>query len=285
MTITSISGFLEKCFSNPLLKDDEKTIFYRGANQIKETPHIPSLYYPPNNFYEKEHLIFNETVSLFPDEISVQQKLTVEKLILMQHFRFPTRIMDISKNPLIGLFFSCFADRGQEKSLEKDGIVYVYAVSNYAIFYYDNDTVTILVNLCKLTNEEKRIDSSLSDRAFNEQPTIKRLLHCIRQDKPDFANHIDPGDTEEVVCLRPQMNSPRIIRQDGYFFLFGFKDEKKNYAKMKADWILDPVVIPAKSKKEILFQLDKMDINVGFVYPEMERVNEAMRERYGKKQR
>jgi len=28
-----------------------------------------------------------------------------------------------------------------------------------------------------------------------------------------------------------------------------------------------------------------MDINVGFVYPEMERVNEAMRERYGKKQR
>jgi len=70
MAITSISGFLEKCFSNPLLKDDEKTVFYRGVNEIfKETPHIPSLYYPPNNFYEKEHLIFNETVSLFPDEM------------------------------------------------------------------------------------------------------------------------------------------------------------------------------------------------------------------------
>jgi hypothetical protein len=193
--------------------------------------------------------------------------------------------MDISKNPLIGLFFSCFADRGQEKSLEKDGIVYVYAVPNHEISYCDSDTVTILANLCKLTNEEERIDSNLSDKAFNEQPTIKRLLHEIRQDKPDFASHIDPGETEGVVCLRPRMNSPRIIRQDGYFFLFGFKDEKKNYSKMKADWILDPVVIPAESKKAILFQLDKMDINVGFVYPEMERVNEAMRERYGKKQR
>jgi hypothetical protein len=193
--------------------------------------------------------------------------------------------MDISKNPLIGLFFSCFADRGQEKSLEKDGIVYVYAVSNYAISYCDSDTVTILVNLCKLTNEEKRIDSSLSDRAFNEQPTIKRLLHCIRQDKPDFASHIDPGETDGVVCLRPRMNNPRIIKQDGYFFLFGFKDRKETCSKLPQDWILDPVVIPAESKKAILFQLDKMDINVGFVYPEMERVNEAMRERYGKKQR
>jgi len=172
-------------------------------------------------------LIFNETVSLFPDEMSAQ-KLTVEKLILMQHFRFPTRIMDISKNPLIGLFFSCFADRGQEKSLEKDGIVYVYAVSNYAISYCDSDTVTILVNLCKLTNEEKRIDSSLSDRAFNEQPTIKRLLHCIRQDKPDFASHIDPGETDGVVCLRPRMNNPRIIKQDGYFFLVRFQGQKRN---------------------------------------------------------
>jgi len=189
----------------------------------------------------------------------------------------------MSKNPLIGLFFSCFADRGQEATLKEDGIVYVYAVPNYEISYCDSDTVTILANLCKLTNKEERIDSSLNDKAFNEQTTIKRLLHEIRQDKPDFANHIDPGETEEVVCLRPRMNSPRIIRQDGCFFLFGFRGEKKNCVKMKADQILASIVIPAESKEAILFQLDKMDINVGFVYPEMERVNESMRRRYGKK--
>jgi len=283
MAITSISDFLEKCFSNPLVKKENTTLFYRGVNEIfKETPHIPSLYYPPNNFYEKEHLIFNETISLFPDEMSAQ-KTTVEKLILMKHYNYPTRIVDISKNPLIGLFFACFADRGQDKTLKEDGIVYVYAVPNHEISYCDSDTVTILANLCKLTNEEERIDSNLSDKAFNEQPTIKRLLHEIRQDKPDFASHIDPGETEGVVCLRPRMNNPRIIKQDGYFFLFGFKDRKENCSKLPQDWIQDPISIPWDSKQSILEQLDAMDINEGFVYPDFEHVNNVVRKRYGNK--
>ncbi|GAB6392751.1 MAG: FRG domain-containing protein [Treponematales bacterium] len=283
MAITSISEFLEKCFCNPLVKKENTTLFYRGMNQEfpRATRHQPSLYYPPG-FYQKEHLIVQETVSIFPDEM-LAQKTTVEKLILMKHYCYPTRVLDISKNPLIGLFFSCFADKGQEETMKWNGIVSVYAVPTDQIYFCDSDTVTILANLCKLTNEEERIDSNLSDKAFNEQPTIKRLLHEIRQDKPDFASHIDPGETESVVCLRPRMNSPRIIRQDGYFFLFGFKDRKETCSKLPQDWILDPISIPSEAKQTILEQLDAMDINEGFVYPDFEHVNNVIKKHYGNK--
>jgi hypothetical protein len=284
MAITSISEFLEKCFSNPLVKKENTTLFYRGMNQEfpQATRHQPSLYYPLR-FYQKEHLIVQETVSIFPDEM-LAQKTTVEKLILMKHYCYPTRVLDISKNPLIGLFFSCFADKGQEETMKWNGIVSVYAVPTDQIYFCDSDTVTILANLCQLPDyPDYRINSGLSEGKFNNQKAIQELLHKIRQDKPDFASHIDPGETDGVLCLRPRMNNPRIIKQDGYFFLFGFKDRKENCSKLPQDWILDPISIPWDSKQPILEQLDAMDINEGFVYPDFEHVNNVIKKHYGNK--
>lgn len=136
---------MAKCFGNPLLKRDGLTVFYCGVNKIypAETRHIPNLYYPPNRFYENEDKIFKEVISLFPEE-TLAQRSTVEKLFLMQHYRFPTRLLDISKNPLVDLFFACFADKGRESSLKEDGVVYVYAVPTEEIKFSDSDTVSIL---------------------------------------------------------------------------------------------------------------------------------------------
>jgi hypothetical protein len=285
MEITSISGFMEKCFDNPLLKKDGVTVFYRGVNEIfpRETRHIPSLYYPSNRFYEHEETIFKEAVSVFPDEL-LAQHLTIEKLFLMQHYSFPTRIMDISKNPLVSLFFACFSDRGQQASLEKDGIVYVYAVPTTDIKFSNSDAVSILANLCQRPYPFSIKDKLHLDRdRFNKVEDIEYLVYEIQAEKPHFQPLVLPETINSVVCLRPRMNNPRIIRQDGYFFLFGIDGEKKNCAKMPSDWIKDPIIIPSKYKESILEELDKMDFNEGFFYPDFEHVNNVIRRRYGKK--
>jgi hypothetical protein len=109
------------------------------------------------------------------------------------------------------------------------------------------------------------------------------LVYDIQEEKPHFHPLILPEDLSSVVCLRPRMNNPRIIRQDGYFFIFGINGEKKHCAKMKADWIKDPIVIPAKHKKTILEELDKMDYNEGFFYPDFEHASGVIRRRYGQR--
>ncbi|MDR0375597.1 MAG: FRG domain-containing protein [Treponema sp.] len=286
MEIKSISDFMAKCFSNPLLKRNDLTVFYRGVNRIfpVETRHIPNLYYPQNPFYEHEDKIFKEVISLFPEEM-LAQRSTVEKLFLMQHYRFPTRLLDISRNPLVDLFFACFADKGQEASFKEDGVVYVYAVPSEEIKFSDSDTVSILANLCKCKKTfSVKNCLRLGREEFNEnEEAAWDLLYNIREEKPHFRDHIEPQSIPAVVCLRPRMNNPRIIRQDGHFFLFGITGDKKDCAKMPREWIKDHIVIPARYKKPILEELDTMDFNEGFFYPDFEHVSSAIRKRYGKK--
>jgi hypothetical protein len=76
------------------------------------------------------------------------------------------------------------------------------------------------------------------------------------------------------------MNNPRIIRQDGYFFLFGIQGEKKNPATLPQEWIQSPLTVPARYKKAILAELDALNINEGYMYPDFQHVNEVLRKRY-----
>lgn len=279
MQVQSVSKCIDLYQQSKPQKDHIR--FYRGINEKFAAPHIPCLYYPPGNFYENEDRILNETISIFPDEL-LSQKTTIEKLILMQHYGFPTRIIDISKNVLIALFFACFSDKGQEATKNENGVD-VYEVPEYAISFCDGDTVTILANIAKRPAPFK-ISRCSDDKEFNKQAEIVQLLHEIRQEKLDFASHIDGFDEiNSVICLRPRMNNPRIIRQDGYFFLFGVNGEKKNCAELPPIWIKTQITIPAKYKESILEELDTMNINEGFVYPDFEHIKNMIRRRYSKK--
>lgn len=272
MEIRSTSDFLAKCLANPLLKKENTKVFYRGANKIypRETRHMPSLYYPPNKFWEHEDKIFKEVVSLFPAEMFAQ-RLTVEKLFILRHYKFPTRLLDISTNPLVDLFFACFADEGQEDSFNEDGVVYSYAVPTEVIKFSDSDMVAVLANLCK-----RPYLFSLEN-----SKELKYLAYEIQQERAGFrVEYLEPEAINDVVCLYPSMNNPRIIRQHGAFFLFGIDGEKKNCAKMPQEWIKDTIVISAKYKKSILTELSSMGYHQGFFYPDFEHVNYMLRERY-----
>jgi hypothetical protein len=280
--ITTVGEYIEKCFSNVLSKKNDTQVFYRGVNQIyRETPYIPSIYYN-DGFKEKEDTIFKEAVSFFPEEL-LAQKTTVEKLIIMQHYRFPTRIMDISKNPLIALFFACFTDV-KEETIKNDGMVYLFKVPKKEIKYCDSDAVSVIANLCKRPLDFSIRDIYSLDRdAFNKEDRITHLVHEIREEKPYFNFVVEKEDINSVVCLRPRMNNPRIIRQDGCFFLFGIDYEKKNCAKLKSDWIDDKkFLIPNDAKQNILKELDMLNINEAFVYPDYEHISTDIRKRYKK---
>ena len=280
--IRSVGEYIEKCFFNHMSKKDGKQVFYRGVNEIfHKTPYIPSIYHQDGHI-EKEDIIFKEALAFFPEEL-LAQRTTVEKLILMQHYRFPTRILDISKNPLVALFFACFADTKSETT-NKDGMVYVFGVPEDKIKYCDSDTVSVIANLCKMDINFSIRDIYHLDRDdFNEEEDIKYFVHEIREEKNYFQNLVVKTDINSVVCLRPRMNNPRIVRQDGYFFLFGIHYEKKKCAKLDPDWIDErKFLIPYDAKQNILRELDILNINEAFVYPDFEHISTYIGKRYKK---
>jgi hypothetical protein len=284
--ITSIEEFIERCF---LYKENDlagHTLFFRGVNRIYpvETRHVPSIYYPAYHYIENEDIIFKDVLAQFPDEM-LRQETAVEKLILMQHVGFPTRLMDISKNPLISLFFACYAEYNSDPSFNNDGVVYVFLVPNPDIAYCDSNTVSIIANLAKCPYSFSTRDTrSMSTAEFNNTDHILRLLDEIRGEKPWFRPRIKPADINTAICLHPRMNNARIVRQDGHFFVFGIDEEKGRCAKLNPNWERTPIVISKDAKKRILKQLDRLNIDEEFVYPDYAHSSLYHQRQYLKKQ-
>lgn len=79
-------------------------------------------------------------------------------------------------------------------------------------------------------------------------------------------------DLDKVLCVLPKLDNPRIIRQHGAFFLFGIHEGRKN---SMTTLVCSSIRfnIPAKSKSEILTQLDQLGINEKFCFTEIEKVH------------
>ena len=67
MEIETVSEYIAQCEQLQRERDKGTILFFRGVNTIYPEAHIPSIYYKPDNFIEKEHLIFREILARFPE--------------------------------------------------------------------------------------------------------------------------------------------------------------------------------------------------------------------------
>lgn len=158
--INSVSDYLtvlNKIKTN--CNTSDKTFFFRGTAN-REWKNIPSIYRPNENFIQNEKEIYYEMIARCPQYFK-HCTTTLEHLVMMQHYNAPTRLLDITENPLVALFFSCSNHIETEisKSTFKetktpiDGRVDIFNVPNGGIKQYNSDTAAMLANLAKIDNE------------------------------------------------------------------------------------------------------------------------------------
>lgn len=234
--------------------------FYRGHTTVG---HVlkPGLFRNPANRKHEKNLL-RELISMHPSEFESDAGV-FEQLVRMQHYSLPTRLLDVSSNPLVALYFAC------SSNFTEDGEVIYAAMSPQSVKYYDSDTVSCLANLAHLSgNERDLLRRCQTDADISASSAGKRLLQFIKSEKPYFLSEIKRDDLSSPIAVKPRLKNRRLLAQQGAFIVFGLNssledNENKNFKIVR-------MTIPAKSKKKIRESLDKVGINASTMFPEIE---------------
>jgi len=236
-------NFLNKIIEKKTTSEEDIQTFYRGqANASRDIS--PSISRNSNLKREEDELFF-EILSLKPNEFD-NDKSVYEKLITMQHFGLPTRLVDLSRNPLIGLYFAC------EKHFEKDGVLYVLEESRKNILNFSNTKLECLSNLVTVSYEDVE---KLCNNCKN-----KEEIECSRPKEIMEKNYFVKGVAK----------NPRIDSQSGDFIFCGIDVENKSKCVDNLSELPKKILIIDKQIKEkILNDLKLLNIHGGSVYPDL----------------
>jgi len=165
-------------------------------------PTVAGIFRPDlKELLKNEKRAVRDLISVHPNEFASDETM-FDKLVRMQHFGLPTRLLDVSRNALVALYFA--TDPGPRGDKPSDGMVTAFAIPPKREKYFDSDSVSCLANLANMTSEEKTeinrlrkdlkgdISSAGNITKFNKNAVIERLHQFIRSEKSYFLPIIDP---------------------------------------------------------------------------------------------
>lgn len=270
--IKSISEF--DAFISHHSVNETQQLFYRGhsdANYIL----APSIM-RNNKWFNNESAMYNDIIINCPESFS-KCNTHLEKLVEMQHYGLPTRLLDITRNPLVALYFAC------ESNYDNYGEVVLIAAEKKDIKYPQSDSVSVLSSLPLFSrkNQEHIRDCALSSEnnyEFNKK--IPRLHHEIRLEKPAFLPEIIKEEIIDSFIVYAVKNNNRIVKQDGAFIICGLIENSDILNKYRLKEDEKRVVLLINNKEQILESLDNLSINKAALFPEIECVTEYIKNKY-----
>lgn len=228
--VGSIVEYLAKIEEINAYFDENDIKVYRGENRIFETPCYPNLfrgdYLKKNPYFEKNIL----------DEINAndleQKNNYLLKAINAQHGGFPSRLLDVTYNSLIALYFAItpFYTQNEDIDDNEDGVVYI---------------IDIEESYCALNSDIEKVYNSIVNRD-----------NIYFQSKLCEYNHkfIDHVKTNE-----------RIVAQQGAVILF----QGDNFTPLPK-YSYEKIIIKKESKQILRKQLKKLfGISTEYIYPEI----------------
>lgn len=174
-----------------LRNDGKGELYFRGQDNIEYGNTCPSLFRNTKQYNHESNMI-NDFLAKYPDLFKNCQN-NVDRLALMQHHQLPTRLLDLTTNALIALYFAV------EKDNCKDGVVYVF--NNFynekfvdkalaASFTFELDKLAIIPHSSSKDHKVLKLKSAKRD-SFSDQIEIETSLARMKQtDSEDFITEV-----------------------------------------------------------------------------------------------
>ena len=198
--------------------DGNARYFFRGECAVFPDP-TPSLL-RSDDFLRNENKLFQDAQNRVP-ALFANCPTTFDKLCQMQHYGFPTRLIDISTDLAMSWFMAVdgFFGNAVAKNLNNpNGAFYVPSILVFRVprereKFVDSDLVATLSNVARMKPE------------FNSG----ELRHEVAQDRADFREEFLLENAREDYSrnwmVYPRMSNPRVRRQKGAFILCGLTKE------------------------------------------------------------
>lgn len=267
---------LSKGIKKSIVHDD--VLLFRGHSDVAHQL-IPSIARTNKKtgysylYYEKEMIskAIGKNPGLFHED-----EYAINLLVKLQHFGIPTRLLDVTYNALVALYFACKND----KDLDQDGEVFVFKISsddgNYIKYFNDP-----YVDLISKTYKKKgpypyEITTFLGDAKY-QLGYIANIDNHIRSVSCDTLESVI-ANMSTPIFVSPVELSERQKNQQGAFILFPNELRKKSegiflygdLVKMQKenDIIVKQIIIPKENKIEMLKYLENYGIREEFLFPD-----------------
>lgn len=254
------------------------TLFYRGHSRLNYLlqPGIKR----EKHWLENEDIMYQEMLVRCSKNF-VHCHTHLDYLVEMQHYGLPTRLLDITENPLVALYFACCSNK------DKVGEVFILCAGQGDVKYAKSDTVAILSALPTLNYKEQSRLSQLCTNGVHEENDVgyqilaEKLAAEIKSRNPAFEPRIRKKDLLGYSFVIPVRNNERIIKQEGSFIICGISESQAGLEELCcSDGEDRRVVLLVKDKEKILRELDMLSINRAGLFPEIDDVAEYIKEKY-----
>jgi hypothetical protein len=276
--ISSVKAFVEKItkLRSNNMADNAEQWFFRGQK-------CSSWKVQPNIFrgdgLKYEHIIIDRAQRQNPLEFR-DCTSNFEILTKLQHYGLGTRLLDVTLNPLVALFFATESSSEYSKNENEQ---FNYQEHDGKIFYK-------LVNSCSLRDLHIRVALEIPFTEFGKSQSLeefcKRLLINKVISNDEYERIVDNNYYDAIKYLQTNSfivatnSNVRLIQQRGAFLLpsainIKTSNDIKTSVLSKARVDLDKefkgaFIIPAKNKEEIREELDFFNVNEATLFPELE---------------
>lgn len=280
--ITSVDEFMKEIsILNQNKKDPNAQLFFRGQ-AVDYWDIRPSIF--RDQMLSIEHNLMTEPLRQVPSEFYNLSE-SFEIMEKYQHYGMCTRLLDITTNPLVALYFACEHYEKEEyrdsenKSPEK--------VSPQGMVYFKEDNMPL-----KYNDLDVRILSKMASYNMNNDCTLEEIIIKLYEDGiisiDKKKNWLEENGMSEfihicqsVCTVLPIMNNDRLIRQSGAFLLPGkltisnrgnsLKDAiiTKSEANLRDEFEKNFFYI-SDNKEQIRQELENCNVNEAHLFPELE---------------
>ena len=183
-----------------------ETVIYRGM--VDESYDLlPGLARIENPIPDMEKELINDFLTRRPD--AFRGLTDFDTLAKMQHYGLPTRLLDFSLNPLVGLYFAC------ESKPSKNGRILCHGT------YLKNDSSAYVNAIC----------SAAIKKSFDDNYTVDEYLCDEKMSLKKYMVECYISDTTTVV--RPKYWNQRIANQAGVFMVYPNNLRDRYYCVLK----------------------------------------------------
>lgn len=289
-TVQSVADLITVCkeLGNSEVNDGKAgRLYYRGeAEHWRLRPSVMR----SRGHRKEEGRMLRDLMTRRPQEFS-EMKTALSQWMLAQHHGLKTRLLDVTRNPMVALFNACEDDKTHEdsKPSQKEGRLHIFGVPPALVKSYNSDIVSIIANFAKLSYAEQSV--LLGKRRgygldFDYKHVMGKLYHFIGEEKPHFLRRIDPRDFFRVFVVEPQHSVERLSAQSGAFLISAFHERFERNVILKWNSRIPTyehytLTIPPDSKCRILEELQLLNITRETLYPSLDESAKAINVQYG----